>query len=556
MGERRRYRVRRDPWGLLIVALAAALGAFGIWHLPAGGWNVDYLHVAQSMAVNGFEPGYYKHPSLYFDLVALLYTAAYAWQLLVGAVADRVGFVQDFFFEPGPFLVLGRLVSLLAFLMLVAAVVRIGRRLWGAQAGHLAGLVAATSPALLHFAQAEWPDMLHIAVGVVLVERLLELRARPTTRNYLRAGFWLGLGLASKYPFLAFGLPCLWTHIAALRGGARQRVLWRRAGLATLAAAGAFLLACPYVLLHPQDYFGGFFFQAGFATEASEARELRALDSLYYLRYLAHGAPLAFFVGLPGLVWRAVRGDDAERMIGGFAVVVIVFFHLTSTWADRWILPSVPFLCLFAGWTLSRVARLPWLVARRWWVSSAAVVAALVVAALSWIAPVHQRLGSLDPRRDASAWVLAHVPPPATVIAEPDLLDLRSPELERARLKSFVPAGRDRWAPLARAAFDREAKDPSHPGAGLRFVDILPPDPGVDIPSLFVVENVAALRPEWVIIERNHRERKRALAARHPERHGHFAVFYDWLEAHYVERARFPSDSKGRGIVVSIQERR
>jgi hypothetical protein len=122
------------------------------------------------------------------------------------------------------------------------------------------------------------------------------------------------------------------------------------------------------------------------------------------------GWPFVLFAAIGAMV--AIR-DEPKRAAWLLAFAIPFFFFIAGTYpASRYLIPLVPFLAVFAGIYVARIAR--WNPAAAW-----IVVAALAVGPLLTSVQTDLFIRQTDTRTLARAYIESHVPPGATILTQP-----------------------------------------------------------------------------------------------------------------------------------------
>ena len=242
--------------------------------------------------------------------------------------------------------------SLLAALALVAGTCWIGRRVFDAQVGFIAGLIAVTTAGVFSLARSPVPDMTlswaMVAAMAAFVAAEIEGRPGALIAFYLLVGaaFW------SKGPVGLLPLVVAALHEMATHGWAGPRRLLSRAGLALLGlavvawsglalAAGRRAMVTDVVV---NDY--GAYFMGGSSARHGPFEPLgHALTIL-----------LPWSLLLPIALARMLRGVEPERqpgtrLMGIWAAVAFVAVALSHRQRWRYYLPlCAPVALLLAVW--------------------------------------------------------------------------------------------------------------------------------------------------------------------------------------------------------------
>lgn len=348
------------PCHLLLIALVSAalnlpnLGAASLWDIDEG----NNAEAAREMDTTGDWVVPKFNGELRVDKPALLY-----W-LQIGAY--RAFGVNEFS---------ARLPSALAAVAAALGVYELGRRMFGAGAGLLGGMVFATSLAPTvagHFAN---PDALLTACAVWTLHFFwagFAGRGRPL---FVPMGACMGLAMLAKgpvgllLPLAVAGLFLLWS--GRLRCLLDRRLLW---------GMFAFILVMgpwyAWVATETKaEFLRGFFLTHNVGRALSPMENHRG-PLFYYAAVLPLGfLPWSVFLGL--CAWYGVkalrRGDatsspesrGAARFLWCWVAVYFAAFSVAATKLPNYILPLYPPLALLTGWVLDRwrrgaIAPRPW----------------------------------------------------------------------------------------------------------------------------------------------------------------------------------------------------
>ena len=314
--------------------------------------------------------------------------------------------------------VIGRALVALADTATVAVLFAIGRRLFGVSTALLASAFLALAVLPIQAAHFFTVDPWATLFSAIAVWGMVRLAARGNRRDTLLAGAAIGLAAACKITMALLILPLV---VAMSRARSPSRPLSLAQPLAL--AAAIFALTNPFALLNLRT------FAESMAVQFAVVRGW--LDYPYIRQY--HGTlPYVYpivqqwrwglgplltvvaWIGLLWALWRAWRRGSAT----GEAVIlawVVPFFLLTGAWHakfPRYLLPIIPFLCLFgAHWLLSLANRNRRALA---WAGSALVLAGTFAYALAFANIYSQP----HPWLRASAWTYEHVPAGSAIAIE------------------------------------------------------------------------------------------------------------------------------------------
>jgi 4-amino-4-deoxy-L-arabinose transferase-like glycosyltransferase len=306
-------------------------------------WDIDEGHNAEAarlMLVSGDWVVPKFNGDLRVDKPALLY-----WLQLAAYKTFGVGEFA------------ARLPSAFAALLAVLCVYELGRSMFGAATGLLAGVILASMAmfcAAAHFAN---PDALLTALTLLTLLFFWRGYAAGGRAWFFPAGAAAGLAVLAKGPV---GLVLPAAVVGAFLLWSRQLGrLWDRRLLGGLLVFA--LVALPwYALVGSEtkaDFLRGFFLKHNVGRFLSPMENHRG-PAWYYLAVVLVGtAPWSAFLGLAGWsVARDWRGEDRPvfRFLLTWAGVYLVFFSLASTKLPNYVLPIYPAVALLVARFLHR----------------------------------------------------------------------------------------------------------------------------------------------------------------------------------------------------------
>jgi Dolichyl-phosphate-mannose-protein mannosyltransferase len=433
-----RLRKRADLAGVLLVVVlivALALRLKGVaWGLPYSFVNADESVVvprAFAVARGHLDPRFFYYPSLYFYALGLVYVVGtpVLWLVRHGNPLAMGAFVVD----PGPYFLLGRLLSAACGVASVYLVYRLGRVAFGRPAGLLAALFLAVVPLHVKYSHMAVTDVPATMLSLLALVLLLEV-ARGRGRRWLVAGAVVaGLATSTKYNLGMLVLPATVAAVHAGRGevarrvaaGERAALLWPQLLLARVYAPmlAAFVAASPFVVLDARRFAHDFLRQNQIMGRGWLGFEHVGNGFWYNLTVnLGTSTGVVLLVlAVAGLAWALWRHQPVDVLLAPY---VIVYFAYVSTWrelADRYLLPILPLVLLLAvRLCVDLVAQLRSRPTGR--KAAIGVVAALLVGAL--VVPVHRSLAfdgalkGVDVRARAKAWVESNVVAGSVIASE------------------------------------------------------------------------------------------------------------------------------------------
>lgn len=362
----------REGWitfGLVIVALCIYL--VGITHdLPfitsRDEYNIYARASVQIAATHDLRPLRLSHPaSTIFYPLALIYKI---WHVIAhqGMLFRPDPYLMlAYELNPGPFLLLGRLLSVLYGVIALPLVYHLGKKAANRPVGVIGAWFLALTPILVVHTQSIRDDSATVLFSTLSMIAILRVHRHPSLRNQALAGTSIGLAISTKYylglliaMLLAIDLLALYKQ--RQQGYAVLFVTIRNAAFAGLMACLTFVLTTPYFVLD-WDF-----------AQQSLGSELRGThlgaDGLSpygnFLFYFSTALPqvmtlpralLAMLAIALTLLWR----PNVERMLFlGYALAHVLGISVTSAlhW-PRWIFPALPAFYLLSADALFRISQ-------------------------------------------------------------------------------------------------------------------------------------------------------------------------------------------------------
>lgn len=532
----------RRPWAAAtllaaVLVLAAVLRLKGIaWGLPYSFVNADestVVPIAARVARGHVDPGFFYYPSFYFYLLAAVTLLATPVLWLVKH-ADPLT-MRAFVLDPGPYFLLGRLLSAACGVAAVYFIYRIGRAAFGRPAGLVAALLLAVAPLAVTYSHMAVTDMTATALALLAVWLLLEAAQGRGRRWLLGGAVAAGLATSTKYNLGALALPATVAAVYACReevarraaAGARAARLWARLlVLRVYVPMGlAFFAGSPFVVLDVRRFAGDFLRQNEIVSRGWLGFENVGNGFWYNLHTnLGGGIGVVLVVlGIAGVAWALWRHTRLDLMVAPY---VVLYYLYVSTWkelADRYLLPVAPLVILFAVRFCLELAGL-----RPAW-RRVALPVVVVVLAVAFALPLasavsfDRGLSGTDTRAVGKAWIERTIPD-GTVIA----MENYSPQLVVSEDRPYFTA-----AGLAQPAYRIVRIPVPLPRGG---------DQGLSVPGL-QHEGV-----RYVVLSSAVDDRVRAAASTYPAR----MAFYRDLERTGKLVKEFRPGPGERGPVLRI----
>jgi 4-amino-4-deoxy-L-arabinose transferase-like glycosyltransferase len=437
---------RRWAWAGLALVLLGGL-ALRLWGVRQGlpyAYNSDEadhfaVHAIEMFQHGTLNPHYFANPPAFTYLLHFVFAVVYG---------GAQGAVREFALHPAAVYTLARVVVALVGTLALWLLYATGARLFNRAVGVLAAAIEAVAflPVFYaHLALNDAPTLAPITLSLLGTAGVLR---KGRARDYLLAGVGLGLACASKYTAGIVLVPLLAAIAARFldAGPAAGRRALGGLALAGVAALAAFLIANPYSLLDYSDFHAELVRQSTLSAE-SQGKLGAPKDGgfVYYLWSLTWGlgwVPALAALGGALMLWRSER--RLWWLLVPAALLFLAFMGTQGRYFGRWLLPIFPVLCLLAAYFTVKVAQAGarWLRTRPLRIAlTALLVAALLAQGLIYSVHSGLVLARADTRNLTRAWMLAHIPAGAGIVAEP----VEPEEWARERAGSATPSNPYRW---------------------------------------------------------------------------------------------------------------
>ena len=322
----------------------------------------------------------------------------------------------------------GRVLAGLFDLLTMLLVFAVGARLWGGGAGLIAAALYALAVLpvqIAHFYISE-PFMTCFMTAALLGSVVYVQTGRARWLGL--AAFCAGLAMACKISALpVMALPVVAGMLPLIRRGERSRT-GRMLLLVGLGAGAGLVLGDPYGVLDAPTYLAQITQQAAIQSGATDVWYTRRFVGTWPVVYqwgqlvLLGAGPLVGLAGTAGLLYVAARAGQRRAWAAGLLIVGSGAYFLSIAFLDakwvRYVLPLVPYLCLFA------TALGLWIVDCGFWRGrnvrrlSSAPLALLLLSAGAGALAFSTVYAADNTRLQASRWVYDHVPPGSHIVRE------------------------------------------------------------------------------------------------------------------------------------------
>lgn len=344
----------------------------------------------------------------------------------------------------GDFFFIGRLWSIAFAVGAIPLIFLLGRRCFSTSVGLVGASLWSLVPLAVHYgriARSDSAAWFFALLALLLIVRLLD---HPTLRNHLLAGVSIGLGISARY-FIVTLLPVLAAGgVIAIRRNV-PGASFRRVAAGVGAAVVTFLLTTPFFLL---DWATA---RHSIEVEMGPHPGHDGFSRLGNLRwYLGNAIPNTIswpvaLLAVAGVVLVLARRRNARQLLLLTAAALFLVGISTSTlhW-DRWPLPMLPLVVLFAAYALvtgvsAAHARVSLLAPGPATAVGLALVAILPAKEVVQLNVLHSRPST---RLVAREWIASHVPRGSLVVKEQKTAPLQGIGVRAVYSRALAESGR------------------------------------------------------------------------------------------------------------------
>jgi Dolichyl-phosphate-mannose-protein mannosyltransferase len=406
----------------LICAAAIALRVVGLQYgLPAV-YNPDEVAImarALSFARGTLNPENFLYPTFYF-YVLFAWVGAYLAIVWASGRVESVAALQRLYFtDPTGLYTAGRLLGVVSGAATVALLFRVGERLLDRRTAIAAAIFLAVAPLHVrdaHYVKHDVPATLAIVIAYLAMTRVWPGAVANGTsrRDTILAGAACGVAFSTHYYSVFLALPLTLAVVMGWRSAGLKAVA-KQVALAGIASAVVFFALSPFLLVEPLTAWRDVTANREIVIDRAVTAGAFAPASRYLQMLWAEsvGQPIALLAAL-GIVGMLVASPSRAVLLLAFPLPFLFFISNTAP-ASRYLNPVLPFVVLFAAWTIT------WLVARLsnrpaiFWI--AVVVAAAPALRSSIASDLFFRQD--DTRTLAQRYIEANIPRGATILTQP-----------------------------------------------------------------------------------------------------------------------------------------
>jgi len=373
--------------------------------------------VYKMLITDDLHPGWFGHPgTTLVYILYFIYKLTFIIGTNIGVYTNFEAYKLLYFQDPTLFYLTGRIICALFGSATILIVYLITRRLLNHKAGLLASALLAISPLHIMYSKLIRTDIILTFFIVVVFWYTLNIFDRRKWSDYILAGLFSGLAIATKYP----GLIAVIIIIAAYLLNKEFRDLPKIISSGFACIFGAFL-GSPYLFLDFRTALSDIIIEAR-PRHLSQTGEGFIHNLYWYIKgpLLENVSFIGLIIVFLGLIICIVSRKKDKRLLIVFPICFLLFISSLNLRFDRWIIPFIPFFYMIMSICFY------WIVG---WISlhySTRVRNAIAcILLLAVFAPIlradlikGKELSGKDTRTVAREWMLENIPLYSRVLVE------------------------------------------------------------------------------------------------------------------------------------------
>jgi 4-amino-4-deoxy-L-arabinose transferase-like glycosyltransferase len=257
--------------------------------------------------------------------------------------------------------------------MTIYLVYLLGKKVKDNITGLFAALFFAITPIMVvsaHYTKEDTPLVFGVCLALIAIVNLSE---KKQIKDYIYAGLACGLAFGIKFQGLSLFLLVVIIHFLpenlsriTEKGFLKERlsgVHLKKLGISFISLLAAFFLSSPVLLFHFVKLLNGINFQINyFATGHHDRIAISALDyffSFYLIKSIIPGLTIFVFIFSVVGAWSLYKEEKRKIFILllwclGYYLLAEISLAKPYPFYSRYILPVIPVLCLFAGFSVAK----------------------------------------------------------------------------------------------------------------------------------------------------------------------------------------------------------
>lgn len=354
----------KSQYTILIIVAICALGAvlrfWGIGFGLPGLYHPDeqkIVSTALAFGTGDLNPHFFRYPSFYMYIQFFVYGVYYILGKATGAFTSTYDFAYQFASDPSSIYLIGRSITAIFGVGLIALTFLIGRRLLKNSTAMIAALFVACSLLMVQDSHFVTTDI-SVAFWITLSTLFAIIYLNNGRMHFLiPAAIFCGLAASTKYNGGLCIITVLLSTFLSPSSGERtlvQRLFGGRMFLAISLSAFGFILGTPYALIDFASFWKGLSFELSHTSFGHLGFAHERIGWWFHFRQsLVHGIgwPIAI-IGMGGLLVSIFRPKSPLFLCAPFALLYFLMIGFSNTLFQRYAIPIIPFVALFAAWML------------------------------------------------------------------------------------------------------------------------------------------------------------------------------------------------------------
>ncbi len=410
----------------LAVLLALVVRSVGVnFGLPFVYHDDEPIIVNYALAYGSgdFNPHMFNVPPLLSYLLFLMYGAFCLAGMAAGLFANVKEFGYLFLSDPTMFYLIGRVaLGVIPGTLSVLLIYFLGKRVFGKEAGLLSAFFLALN--FLHVRDSHYIyfDIPLVFLLTALLAKSMDMVSANRARDHLWAGVLLGAVTATKYfgPAMALFFGAVFLH-NLLYYRERASAFFGKLALFSAASVVTFFCLNPFALLDWREF-----------IRQLSAIPVSPVAAWFHLKVsLAGAAGRAMLIfGALGMILSFLKGKKQAMLISVFCVSYYFLLMARSQPAERYVMPLIPPLMLFAAYFLLSITEAIKKPLPR--AAAVTLVSCALVLPSAWkVLLLDSILLREDTRTQAYRWVKENVPAGAALAL--DATSSGFPRLEKSK---------------------------------------------------------------------------------------------------------------------------
>ena len=381
--------------------------------------EVAIMTRALSFGRGTLNPHNFLYPTFYFYVLFAWVGVYLAFVWITGGVTSMAALPRLFFTDPTGIYTAGRLLGVACGTATAFCLYKLTARLTDRRTAVAAALFLAVAPLHVrdsHYVKHDVPATLAIVIAYLAIVRLWpgDERAALTTRDTAIAGAACGVAFSTHYYAVFLAVPLALAIVQGWRAHGIGACV-RQLTIAAVASAVLFFALSPFLLVEPltalRDITANRQIVVDRAVTGGAFAPARRYAEILWLD--AMGRPVAA-LGAIGAGWMLLAQPARAALLLAFPVPFLLFISNTAP-ASRYLNPVLPFVALFAAWTLSAVSERVRARPLVFW----ALVTLTAAPALVQIVRDERFLMRDDTRTLAQRYIEANIPAGTTILTQP-----------------------------------------------------------------------------------------------------------------------------------------